>query len=95
MQVQADVLSSLQLLREEHDEFDIADLASLLTSAGRSVKLRQAVGGGDNCFQNLNHEFLLVKVRHNTCMAAIRILLFAKLRVPEIASHFIVCRCCS
>lgn len=42
---------------------DIVDLACSLTHLGHEVKVRYAEGGGPNCFRNLFHEFLLVKVR--------------------------------
>jgi hypothetical protein len=63
LQVKADVLFFLQLMREQHEVVDIVDLACSLSSVGHDVKVRQAVGGGQNCFKNLHHEFLLVKVR--------------------------------
>lgn len=41
---------------------DIVDLACDLASLGYEIKVRYAEGGGANCFKNLCHEFILVKV---------------------------------
>lgn len=63
VQVRSDVLFFLQLMKEGDTEGDVVDLACSLASLGHGVTVRQAVGGGENCFKNLFHEFLLIKVR--------------------------------
>lgn len=42
---------------------DIVGLACDLANLGYEIKVRYAEGGGANCFKNLCHEFILVKVR--------------------------------
>jgi hypothetical protein len=67
MQLKADVTYlRRQLLAEAGNEtasLDIVEMACGLANVGHDVKVRSAEGGGPNCFRNLFHEFLLVKVR--------------------------------
>jgi hypothetical protein len=71
VQLKADVT---YFARELHDReavdstVDIVDLACSLASLGHEVKVRYAEGGGPNCFRNLFHEFLLVKVCFLVCL---------------------------
>ena len=62
LQLLEDVEYFMAEMREAGEEIDIVELACSLTSTGHDVKVRQALGGGENCFKNLYHEFLLVKV---------------------------------
>lgn len=41
---------------------DIVGLGCNLSNLGYEIKVRYAEGGGANCFKNLCHEFILVKV---------------------------------
>ncbi len=51
------------MLREEGQVCTVV-LASKLSSVGYNVSVRKALGsGGENCFRNLRHEFVLVRGR--------------------------------
>lgn len=66
LQLRQDVLSFVRCMREDNFDVDPIDLACSLASMGYSCRMRRAVGGnigGQDCFKNLFHEFLLVKVR--------------------------------
>jgi hypothetical protein len=67
MQLKDDVIRFVRQANQEEpgQPLDIVDLACALVSVGHQVKVRQAVGGGQNCFKNLYHEFILVKVWHH------------------------------
>lgn len=41
---------------------DIVGLGCSLANLGYEIKVRYAEGGGANCFKNLCHEFIIVKV---------------------------------
>jgi hypothetical protein len=63
LQLKADVSYFMCQAEDEGVEVDIVDLACSLTCMGYDTKVRYAEGGGTNCFKNLFHEFLLIKVR--------------------------------
>ncbi|GAX80218.1 hypothetical protein CEUSTIGMA_g7656.t1 [Chlamydomonas eustigma] len=57
----SDVSSFRRVLLREGSELDTVELASKLSSFGYSVSVRSALGGGNSCFRNLRHDFLLVR----------------------------------
>ena len=58
------MLFFLQLMKEGDTEGDVVDLACSLASLGHGVTVQSGCRrGGENCFKNLFHEFLLIKVR--------------------------------
>lgn len=63
LQLRTDVTYFSTQLRAEEGELDIVHLACKLVDVGHDVVVRSAVGGGTDCFRNLYHDFLLVKVR--------------------------------
>ena len=62
MQLQKDVSYFRSQQLAEEGKVDLVDLACQLASIGHEVVVRSAVGGGVNCFRNLYHEFLYVRV---------------------------------
>lgn len=50
---------------------DIVGLGCSLANLGYEIKVRYAEGGGANCFKNLCHEFILVKVSPVTSTSSV------------------------